>query len=166
MIYIQHNLALCTQFTENESDNVFEGLYTYRTETNTRNTIPRLTAYRFNAFNPDAIATVDLDEEYLEGKWSPDGSAEPASGFAYQFSGKKLVVYDYTDGFLYATFNSSYFFLEDGRIHHKYKWEQYDWQKNVVDSYNGKLNYSLRILTPDVVLIDGEILYRLNARPN
>ena len=124
-----------------------------------------LSAYSYVSYRPGAEETQALkpNAEYLNGIWSPNPDAVSSSGWVYEFSGSKLVVYDYVDTFLYATFDGTYRFLEDGRLHHSYHWEQFDENTgNVVDSYKGRLNHTLQPITQDVMMIDSELYFRVD----
>lgn len=124
-----------------------------------------LSAYSYVPYRPNTeeAQAFKLDSEYLDGVWSPDPDAVAYSGWVYEFSGSKLVVYDYEDTFCRATFDGTYRFLEDGRLHHSYHWEEFDQNTgDVVDSYKGRLNHSLQPITQNVLVIDDELYYRLD----
>ncbi len=60
-------------------------------------------------------------------------------------------------------FDGTYRFLESGELHHRYDWKEFDENTGeVIDSYSGKLNHGLYPITRDVMIIEGNLYYRLD----
>lgn len=123
-----------------------------------------LSAYSYVRYcpNTEEEQAIKPDAAYLNGVWSPDPDAVAYSGWVYEFSGSKLVIYDNTNTFCRAMFDGTYRFLKDGKLHHSYYWKEFDENTgDVIDSYKGRLNHHLQPITQNVMTIGGELYYRL-----